>query len=129
MLTDPIADMFTRIRNAHLARKEELVLPFSKIKFSIGELLEREKFIKKIEKIKDRHDQIKIWLRYDNGEPGIQSIKRVSKPGRRVYMKNKELPRVLSGQGILIISTPQGVMTDQEARKEHLGGEIICEVY
>jgi small subunit ribosomal protein S8 len=129
MFTDPIADMLTRIRNALMAHKGEVKVPFSKIKFSIAQILADEKYIDKVEIEKNAHTEIKIKLKYDDGKPGIQLIERVSTPGRRVYEKNQDLPQVLSGQGILIISTPQGLMTSKDAKKKHLGGEIICKVY
>ena len=129
MFTDPIADMLTRIRNALMAHKSEVEVPFSKIKFSIAQILADEKYIDKVEIEKNKHTGLKIKLKYEDGKPGIQSIERVSKPGRRVYEKNQDLPQVRSGQGILIISTPRGLMTNKEARKKHFGGEIICKIY
>jgi small subunit ribosomal protein S8 len=129
MLTDPIADMLTRIRNSLTASKVEVNIPFSNIKFAIAQILESEKYIQKVERVKNKHEEIKIKLKYDEGKPSIQCIERVSKPGRRVYEKKKDFPLVLSGHGMLIVSTPQGIMTDKEARKRNLGGEIICKVY
>jgi small subunit ribosomal protein S8 len=129
MFTDPIADMLTRIRNGLAARKEEVRAPFSNIKFAIAKILESEKYIQTVEKTKNQHEEILIKLRYEDGGPAIRNIKRVSKPGCRVYARNKEMPRVLSGHGIFIVSTPEGIMTDREAKKKHLGGEIICEVF
>jgi small subunit ribosomal protein S8 len=137
-MTDPIADMLTRIRNASMVKKAEVVLPMSKIKLSIGKILEREGWVERIETIKasgvknqtDAFDQIRIILKYnDDGSPAISSLKRVSKPGLRVYVGKTELPRVLSNLGIAILSTPQGLMTNKEARKKGVGGEIICEIY
>ncbi len=133
-MTDPIADMLTRIRNALAVRKPEVVLPFSKIKFGIAEILEENGYIKNFEKIEkgnngNNYDEIKIILKYQGSQPTITSLKRISKPGRRVYATKDELPRVLNSLGIAIISTSSGLMTNKEARKHKLGGEVICEIY
>jgi len=134
-MTDPIADMLTRVRNALAVGKPELIFPFSKIKFDIAELLVREGFIKKSEKIVkgqngNSFDQIKIVLKYlGPKEPAITSLKRISKPGRRVYVVKDELPVVLNNFGIAIISTSHGLMTNKEASKQGLGGEVLCEIY
>lgn len=130
MLTDPISDMLTRIRNASAVKKPEIVLPYSKIKFSLAKILEKEGYVGKVEKTDDgRFDQLRIELKYADNKALIQKLSRVSKPGRRVYAKHNELPNVLSDMGIAIVSTPNGLMTNKEARKRHLGGEVICEVY
>lgn len=142
-MTDPISDMLTRIRNAIMARKQELIFPYSKIKFAIGKILEKEKRIDKItvvesdkisyqrkNKLDNRFKLIKIILKYDKkGQPAITGLKRISKPGQRIYVKKDKIPKVLNGFGLAIISTPRGLMTDQEARKNKIGGEIICEIY
>lgn len=128
-MTDQIADMLTRIRNSNLARKETVLVPYSNIKFSIAKILEKEGFVKNVEKIDDDYGQIKIGLKYKNKEPVIQGLKRVSKPGRRVYNGYRKLPRIMPTLGIFIVSTPQGLMTHRQAKKGKLGGEIICEVY
>ena len=134
-MTDPIADLLTRIRNALAVRKPEVVLPFSKIKLAITEILKQEGYIKTVEKIENgsngnNHEEIRIILKYLGGkEPAIRSLKRISKPGRRVYVSKDKLPIVLNNLGIAIISTPQGTMTNKEAKKKNLGGEIICEIY
>lgn len=133
-MTDPIADMLTRIRNAQAVRKPEVILPFSKVKFSIAEILKKEGYITDFEKIagegKNSFDQIKIVLKYlGPKEAAILNLKRISKPGRRVYATKNKLPRVLNNLGIAIISTSQGLMTNKEAGKLGLGGEVICEVY
>jgi small subunit ribosomal protein S8 len=129
-MTDPIADMLTRIRNAQAVKKPEVVLPFSKIKFNIAKILEKEGYLGEVKKEKANYGQIRIALKYDEeGQPVIRSLKRISKPGRRIYATKDKLPRVLSGMGIAIISTSQGLMTDKEARKRKVGGEVICEVY
>jgi len=129
-MTDPIADMLTRIRNAIAVRKQEVVIPFSKIKFEIAQILKKEGYIEKLEKKQDNFTQIRIGLKYskDNGLV-IQSLKRISKPGRRVYTGKDELPRVLNDLGIAIISTSQGLMTNREAKKRGIGGEVLCEIY
>lgn len=131
MLTDPISDMLTRIRNAQSVKKTEVVLPYSRIKFDIAKILEKEGYVGEVV-VPEAEGAVKtlsITLRYDANTPKIRSIKRVSKPGGRVYAKANELPRVLSGIGMAIISTPNGLMTNTEARSRKLGGEIICEVY
>ena len=129
MITDPISDMLARIRNAQAVRKAELSLPYSKVKFHIAKILEKEGYIGTVEeKTEGKFPQLHIALKYANREPRIRTIKRVSKPGLRVYAKSDELPRVLSDIGIAIISTPNGLMTNKEARVRHLGGEVICEI-
>lgn len=130
MLTDPISDMLTRIRNAAAIEKPEVVLPYSNLKFSIAKILEKEGYVGKVEKqTDDKFTQLKVALKYDNGASAFKSVKRISKPGRRVYVKKDQLPRVLSDMGIAIISTPNGLMTNKDARKRSLGGEVICEIY
>jgi len=129
MFTDPIADMLTRIRNAMAAKKKEVVIPASNIKFAIAKILEQEKYIESAERSDNNHGEIVVKLRYDNGAPAIKSIKRVSTPGQRVYAGSNELPKVLNDFGIAIISTSRGLMTNREARKSRLGGEVICEIY
>jgi small subunit ribosomal protein S8 len=129
MTTDPISDMLTRIRNAQSVKKAEVVLPYSKIKFHIAKILEKEGYVQAAEVVDQaKFPMLKIVLKYQNKRPNIQSIDRVSKPGRRVYAKSGNLPHVLSGIGIAIISTPNGLMTNREARARHLGGEVICEI-
>lgn len=129
MYTDPIADMLTRIRNAAMAKKKVVTFPSSKIKFAIAKILEEEEYIESAEKIDANHGEIVIHLKYNNGEPAIKSIKRSSTPGRRVYVGSDSLPKVLNDLGIAIISTSRGLMTNKNARKENLGGEVICELY
>jgi small subunit ribosomal protein S8 len=128
-MTDPIADMLTRIRNASMARKEELLVPYSKIKFAIAKILEKEKYLKETAVVENGFKELKIKLQYINKKPAISSIKRISKAGRRVYARKEELPRVLGGYGLAIVSTSKGVMTNKEARQLGLGGEVICEIY
>lgn len=129
MITDPISDMLTRIRNAQLVSKSEVYIPFSKLKWHIAKILEKEGFVGAVEETTlDGRPVLCIGLRYQRNRPAIREIRRVSKPGRRVYAKADELPRVMSDMGVAIISTPNGLMTNKEARARKLGGEIICEV-
>ncbi len=137
-MTDPISDMLTRIRNASAIKKSEVVLPMSKIKYEIAKILERDGWIGKVEVVKEKgkkngaaaFDSLKIALKYgSDGKSAISSLKRISKPGLRIYVSKDELPRVLNNSGIAIISTSQGLMTNKEARKKKIGGEVICEIY
>ncbi len=130
-ITDPIADMLTRIRNAIVARHKEVEVPASKMKLAITRILKDEGFIEQYKLIKDgKQGIIKITLKYgENKESVISSLKRISKPGRRVYVNKKQLPRVLNGLGIAILSTSKGVITDKEARKIGVGGEWICSIW
>lgn len=130
LMTDPIADMLTRIRNASAVKKSEVVLPFSKIKYQLAEILKESGWLNDVEKINGKFAQIRVELKYDNdGQPTILSIKRISKPGRRVYVDKNNLPVVLNNLGIAIISTSSGLMTNEEAKRKNLGGEVICEIY
>lgn len=131
VMTDPIADMLTRIRNANMVRHEKLEVPASNMKKEIAEILKREGFIRDYEYIEDNKQGIlRIFLKYGpNNERVITGLKRISKPGLRVYAKATEIPRVLNGLGIAIISTSQGVLTDKEARQKQIGGEIIAYVW
>ncbi len=137
-MTDPIADMLTRIRNAADVKKTEVCMPFSKMKFEIAQILKREGWILDVERIKIdaeknksfNFDQLRIALKYKkSGRSVITDIKRISKPGLRVYVKKDNLPKVLNNLGIAVLSTPGGLITNKEARKQGLGGEVICEVY
>ena len=130
-MTDPIADMLTRIRNANAALHETVEIPASKIKAAVLTILKEEGFIKNIESVENgKLVTLKVTLKYGaNGEKVITGIKRISKPGLRIYAKKEELPRVLGGLGVAIISTSQGVMSDKKARKEGLGGEVIAYVW
>ena len=133
-MTDPIADMLTRIRNASVIRKKQVYIPFSKMKLEILKILKTEGFIKGFEEIKlgtdgQKFGGLEVELKYEDKNPAITNIKKISKPGLRVYATKDELPRVLNDLGIAIISTSQGVMTNKKARKLGLGGEIICEIY
>ncbi|MBO8143220.1 MAG: 30S ribosomal protein S8 [Thermodesulfobacterium sp.] len=131
MMTDPIADMLIRIKNALMARHKSVIVPASKIKLEIARILKEEGYIEDYEYIKEEpQPKIKINLKYDeNKRPVIAGVKRVSKPGRRIYRGYRDLPKVLNGFGIAIISTSQGIMTDHEARKRKIGGEILCEIW
>ena len=130
MIIDPIGDMLTRVRNAQMAKKSEVIIPFSKIKFSIAKILEEDSWIEKSEMIKNKFPEIKIELKYNkNHQPAIASLKRISRPSQRIYVNKDKLPRVLNDMGIAIISTSQGLMTNKEAKKRKLGGEILCEIY
>ena len=131
MMTDPIADMLTRIRNAGMARHAQTKCPLSKQKLAIAGVLERAGFIDSVRvEEKDGHTSIVLGIRYDEaGKPLIDGIQRVSKPGRRVYVGKGELPRVRNGLGVAVISTSHGVLSDREAREQSLGGELLCEVW
>ena len=130
VMTDPIADMLTRIRNANQAKHEVVEIPASRLKLEILEVLKNEGYITEYEKIEDgKQGVIKVTLKYVNKERVIKGIKRISKPGLRVYAKSTELPQVLNGLGVAIISTSNGVMTDREARKNKLGGEVVAFVW
>ena len=129
-MTDPIADMLTRIRNANQAKHEVVEMPASRLKLEILEVLKNEGYIAEYEKIEDgKQGVIKVTLKYVNKERVIKGIKRISKPGLRVYAKSTELPQALNGLGVAIISTSNGVMTDREARKNKLGGEVVAFVW
>jgi small subunit ribosomal protein S8 len=121
--------MLTRIRNAAAVEKPEVRVPYSKLKHAIAKILSTEGYVGGIEKTDTGHGELVIQLKYEGHDSAIRSLARVSKPGRRNYVGCLELPRVLSDRGIAIVSTSQGVMTNKEARKRKLGGEIICEVY
>ncbi|MEE2642393.1 MAG: 30S ribosomal protein S8 [Planctomycetota bacterium] len=133
MLTDPIADMLTRIRNAIMVERQTVDMSVSKLKRGVAEVLKREGFIWDWEELSDEEkpvSQLRLELKYGNtGEKVIRHIKRVSKPGRRIYSKSKDLRPVLNGLGIQIISTSQGVFSDREARQKGIGGEVIAEVW
>ena len=131
IVTDPIADMLTRIRNAQTARHESVIIPDSKTKRAIANILLEEGYISKIEVIEDKiQNDIKITLKYaENNKKVMSGLKRISKPGLRVYASVDELPKVLNGLGIAIVSTSKGIVTDREARKLGLGGEVLAYVW
>jgi small subunit ribosomal protein S8 len=136
-MTDSIADMLTRIRNAQAVNKKTVALPMSKMKYGIAKILARDGWIEKAEIVKvsakknssSVFNEIRIELKYKNGQPAISSLKKISTPGRRVYAGKDKLPRVLNNLGMAIISTPKGLMTNKEARKQGVGGEVVCEIY
>lgn len=128
-MTDPIADMLTRVRNGQSAGKESVVLPSSKVKVAIAKVLKEEGYITDFAtEQKGNQTQMTIVLKYYNGKPVIEEVKRISKPGLRIYKSKEELPKVLGGLGIAIVSTSKGVMTDRAARAMGHGGEVICTV-
>ncbi|MDN4076172.1 30S ribosomal protein S8 [Fictibacillus terranigra] len=131
VMTDPIADMLTRIRNANTVRHDKLEVPGSTIKKEIAEILKREGFVRDVEYIEDnKQGMIRIFLKYgSNNERVITGLKRISKPGLRVYAKSTELPRVLGGLGIALVSTSKGVLTDKEARQQQVGGEVLAYIW
>jgi small subunit ribosomal protein S8 len=130
-MTDPIADMLTRIRNANMVHHDTVEVPGSKIKVAIADILKSEGFIKEYDFKKDnKQGTIRIYLKYGpNREKVITGLKRISKPGLRVYAANDQLPKVLGGLGVAIISTSQGIMTDKAARKAGVGGEVLCYIW
>lgn len=130
-ISDPIADMLNRIRNAAMVRHDSVLVPSSKLKAAIAKILKEEGFITDFEMVKGKpHRVIKIYLRYytDKNQPAISSMRRVSKPGLRVYVDRTEIPRVSGGLGIAILSTSKGVMTGQQAWRQGMGGELLCYV-
>ncbi|MFD2043163.1 30S ribosomal protein S8 [Ornithinibacillus salinisoli] len=131
VMTDPIADMLTRIRNANMVKHEKLELPASKMKKEVADILKREGFVRDYEVIEDnKQGVLRIFLKYGaNEERVITGIKRISKPGLRVYAKADEVPRVLNGLGIAIVSTSKGVLSDKEARSQAVGGEVLAYVW
>ena len=130
-MTDPLGDMLTRIRNGQRAHKDQISSPASKLRSNVLDVLKREGYIRDYsnENIRKGIDQIIIELKYYDGQPVIKEINRVSSPGCRVYSKIKDLPRIYNGLGIAILSTPQGVMSDSEARAANVGGEVLCHVF
>lgn len=131
MVNDPIADMLTRIRNGLLVRHKQVVVPGSKVLVAVARILKDEGFIKDFEVTKDvPQSQLRIVLKYDRDRKSVVTgLQRVSRPGRRVYVKRTDIPWVLSGLGVAVLSTPQGIMTDQKARRLGLGGEVLCYVW
>lgn len=129
-MTDPLGDMLTRIRNGQHAGKRVIAAPASKLRARVLDVLQREGFIRGYSEaeIGPGVRELKIELKYHEGEPAIREISRVSKPGRRVYSKLEDIPRVYNGLGIAILSTPRGVISDTEAREAHVGGEVLCKV-
>lgn len=130
-MTDPLGDMLTRIRNAHMREKNKVVTPASKLRVRVLDVLQKEGFIRGYTTVDydNGKSEIEIELKYHNGDPVIREIKRVSTPGRRVYTAVKNVPMVANGLGVAILSTPKGVMSDSDAREANVGGEILCNVF
>ncbi len=130
LITDPIGDMLTRIKNALTAKKEQVVIPHSKLKEAIAQILEKNNYIKdyEVEEKKPQADLI-VNLRYIQGLPAISGMERISKPGRRLYAKTQQIPVTLNGYGLTVISTSKGILTDDQARKKNVGGELLCKVW
>ena len=130
-LSDPIGDMIARLKNAQMRNHRKIVLPSSKFKVKIADVLKKEGFIidYKVNENEENKSNLEINLKYNHGSPVISTIERISKPGRRIFSRAESLPKINNGLGIAIISTPKGVMTDIDARKEKVGGEIICKVF
>jgi small subunit ribosomal protein S8 len=131
MMTDPIADMLTRIRNASKTKLEKVDIPSSKLKVEIAKILKDEGYVKNVKLVKDRKQgMIRVYLKYtDEESPTIQGIKRISRPGRRMYVASDSIPRVMGGLGVAILSTPKGIQTGKQAKKDNVGGEVICHVW
>ena len=129
-MTDPLGDMLTRIRNGQQARKDSILTPASKLRTRVLDVLQREGYIRGYsEEAVAGHPGLRIELKYFEGQPAIQHVARISKPGRRVYSGAKDLPRVRNGLGMTIVSTPRGVLSDAEARDQNVGGEVLAEVF
>jgi small subunit ribosomal protein S8 len=130
MFSDPISDMLTRIRNAIRAKKHELVMPYSKFKHNVASLLLAEGFISGVNEVSGKMKMLQINLKYDqSGEPVISGITRVSTPGQRIYLPATKLPRTNGGLGVTIVSTSKGLLTDKQARKDKVGGEVVCSIW
>lgn len=128
-MMDPIADMITRIRNAQMVRKPNVLIPYSKLKNMVAQILLAEGFIEAIEVTEETPRTLLLKLKYYGKKPAIQAIKRESKPGHRLYRKAEELPQILNDYGIAIVSTSRGLMTNKQAREAGVGGEVLCSVY
>jgi small subunit ribosomal protein S8 len=129
-MTDPISDMLNRIRNAQAVFHPTVEIPFSNLKYEIAKILAKNGFIEKVEKKRRKvKKSIEITLKYENKTPAISGLKRISKPGQRIYSDFRKIKKVKGGYGIAIISTSKGLMTDKEARKQKLGGEVLCEIW
>jgi small subunit ribosomal protein S8 len=130
-MTDPLADMFTRIRNGSKSKFEKVDVPSSQLKREVAKILKEEGFIKNYKVVMDdrKHEMIRVFLKYDESRKGIIHVRRVSKPGRRIYAQSDRIPSVMGGLGISILSTSKGVLTDRSARKAQVGGEVLCHVW
>lgn len=130
MMTDPIADMLTRIRNASLIRAEKVDVPASRIKLEIAKILKEEGFIRAYKILKDKRQGIlRLTLKYIKNDNAISGLRRISKPGRRVYVGSRAIPRVMGGVGIAILTTPQGILSDKSCRLQSIGGEVLCYIW
>lgn len=130
MTTDPVSDMLTRIRNGILAKHERVDMPLSKLKIRIAEILQQEGYIDGFSIQQEHPGSLTVQLKYGRGrQAAILGLRRASRPGRRLYVGHKEIPKVLNGLGISIISTSRGLLTDRDARRQHVGGEVLCEVW
>lgn len=130
-VSDPLADMLTRIRNAGIAKHGKVDIPASKMKVSLAKILKGEGYVKNFKVFKEKgHGVIRIYLKYHGGNQNvITGLKRLSKPGRRVYVKSKDIPYVLNGMGVAVLSTSKGILSDRDARKQSVGGELLCSVW
>lgn len=130
-MSDPIGDMLTRIRNGQKAGMKKILCPFSSMRASVLNVLKESGFIRdfKEQLAATGHKELSIELKYDAGQPVIRELRRISKPGRRIYTAAREMPRFYNGLGVTIVSTPQGVMDDQKAREQNVGGEVLCQVF
>jgi small subunit ribosomal protein S8 len=130
-MTDPLADMFTRMRNGSKAKFEKVDIPSSKLKKEVVKVLKDEGFIKNFKVVSGDHqrEMIRVFLKYDAGRKGIIHIRRISKPGRRVYVGHDRIPSVMGGLGVSILSTPKGILTDKASRQANIGGEVLCYVW
>ncbi len=130
-MTDPLADMFTRIRNGSRANFEKVDIPSSKLKREVVKILKEEGFIKNFKMVTEDHknEVIRIFLKYDVNREGVIHIRRISRPGRRVYVGSNQIPKVMSGLGISVLSTPKGILADKAAREANVGGEVLCYVW
>ena len=130
-MTDPLADMFTRIRNGSKAKFEKVDIPSSKMKKELARILKEEGFIKNYRMVtaEQPREMIRIFLKYDSGRKGVIRIRRVSRPGRRVYVGTGKIPFVMGGLGVSILSTPKGILTDKASREAHVGGEVLCSIW
>lgn len=130
-MSDPIADFLTRVRNASRAKRPECVIPHSRLKAGLARILKDEGYINEVAEVQDDrgHKALQLRLKYVGGVPAISGLSRISKPGRRLYAKHDEIPRVLNGLGIAVLSTSRGLMKDRDARREGIGGEIVCNIW
>lgn len=129
MVNDPISDMLTQIKNGYMARKADVQLPWTKLTQAVADVLARQKYLTNVEMVTNGRKYLKLTLKYHEKQPAMTDVKRVSKPSLRIYVNKNNIPKVLGGIGMALISTPSGLMTDSQARKKGLGGEVICEIW